>query len=212
MWVMPLNWNGFVALFWQAVDFLQTYNGAVTAFATVWIAIFTIVLALVTGRQARLTRQAIDLSREEFISTHRPQLVVRQFLVDPVLEGNTIKIHFAVVNSGSTEAIPNLGACEIALWNGKSYEAPGVDSVVKPLGIPPIAAGQRVSFHSESKFVVAAGQLKAILADELAISILGEITYRDRRGVQRRTAFRRNYDRSIDKFIPSPYPDDEYCD
>lgn len=77
---MPLkiNWNGFVAQFWQAVDFLQTYNGAVTAFATVWIAVFTIVLAVVTGRQARLTRQAIDLNREEFISTHRPKLVVWQ--------------------------------------------------------------------------------------------------------------------------------------
>ncbi len=39
----------------SAGGFLADHNGAVTAVATVFIAAFTIVLALVTGRQARLT-------------------------------------------------------------------------------------------------------------------------------------------------------------
>jgi hypothetical protein len=36
-------------------DGLEKYNGAITAVATIFIAIFTIVLARVTGEQARLT-------------------------------------------------------------------------------------------------------------------------------------------------------------
>jgi hypothetical protein len=36
-------------------DGLEKYNGAITAVATIFIAIFTIVLARVTGKQARLT-------------------------------------------------------------------------------------------------------------------------------------------------------------
>jgi len=43
---------------WETISFLQTYNGAVTAIATVFIAAFTIVLALVTNRQAKLTKIA----------------------------------------------------------------------------------------------------------------------------------------------------------
>jgi hypothetical protein len=62
--------------FWCVVGFLQTYNGAVTAVATVFIGAFTWVLACVTGRQARLTRRSIDLAREEFIATHRPKVIL----------------------------------------------------------------------------------------------------------------------------------------
>jgi hypothetical protein len=36
------------------LDFLEKYNGAVTAVATISIAVFIIVLALVTGRQAHV--------------------------------------------------------------------------------------------------------------------------------------------------------------
>jgi hypothetical protein len=56
---------------WSAIDFLQAYNGAVTAVATVLIGIFTYVLARVTGRQARLTRDSIELANKEF-GRHSP--------------------------------------------------------------------------------------------------------------------------------------------
>lgn len=48
----------------SAGDFLEKHNGAVTAVATVFIAIFTIVLTLVTGRQARLTKIAADAAEK----------------------------------------------------------------------------------------------------------------------------------------------------
>src|SRR6266496_910438 len=55
-------------------DSLERHNGAVTAVATVFIGVFTWVLACVSGRQARLTRESIELAREEFIATHRPKI------------------------------------------------------------------------------------------------------------------------------------------
>jgi hypothetical protein len=68
--------------FWTAVDFLQTYNGAVTATATVFIAAFTIVLALVTHRQAVLTRKSFGLAERALISTERAFVFVEDFDLD----------------------------------------------------------------------------------------------------------------------------------
>src|SRR6185437_15221 len=90
--------NWLTAYFWRAIDLLQTYNGAVSAFATVWIAIFTIVLAKVGARQAKLTRHAIDLANKEFISTHRPRIILR----DVHLEGHTV--FYILANVGDTKA------------------------------------------------------------------------------------------------------------
>jgi hypothetical protein len=53
--------------FWAIIDFLQAYNGAVTAVATVFIASFTIVLAVVTNRQARLTKEALVTTQRAFV-------------------------------------------------------------------------------------------------------------------------------------------------
>lgn len=64
-------------IFTTALAFLDKYNGAVTAVATAFIAIFTIVLVRVTGRQARLTTAALNLARQEFVATHRPRVVLR---------------------------------------------------------------------------------------------------------------------------------------
>lgn len=49
--------------FWTFIDFLQTYNGAVTAVSTVIIAIFTAVLGVFTVRLARATKIAADAAK-----------------------------------------------------------------------------------------------------------------------------------------------------
>ena len=91
-----LNYTAGIAT--AVLDFLDKYNGAVTAVATVFIAAFTIVLALVTGRQARLSRQAIDLARDEFTASHRPYLIVR----DVCLDGNNVA--YLLINKGDARA------------------------------------------------------------------------------------------------------------
>jgi hypothetical protein len=75
-----------------------------TAFATVAIALFTIALVFVTNRQARLTRESINLARDEFISTHSPKLIVRYIhLTDPIINTENVQnveIGFTVENIG----------------------------------------------------------------------------------------------------------------
>ena len=73
------------------VTVTDSHNGLITAIATVFVAIFTWTLWSVTGR-------AVSLAREEFISTHRPKIVLRE--VDFV--DNSIIYIFA--NIGGTEA------------------------------------------------------------------------------------------------------------
>jgi hypothetical protein len=56
--------------------FIDVHNGAVTAIATITIAFFTIVLVLVTGRQARLTRRVANISERALTRLERPFVVV----------------------------------------------------------------------------------------------------------------------------------------
>jgi hypothetical protein len=57
---------------WTVVDFLQTYDGAVTAVATVIIAAFTIVLVVVTNRQARLTKESVEIANRALTELEAP--------------------------------------------------------------------------------------------------------------------------------------------
>ncbi len=94
--------------FWMILDTLQAYNGAITAVATIFIGAFTYVLAIVTRKQARLTRESIDLARREFDATHRPRIGVRFF---ETFSEPTITLRFTVVNQGETKAkILTIGA------------------------------------------------------------------------------------------------------
>jgi len=194
--------------------FLDTHNGAFTALATLAVAAFTFTLWRSTKGMLATTNNSINLARDEFISTHRPKLIVRQFQIDPVTPGNPITIHFAMVNIGSTEARPRLLGCQIALWNvqGNYFEAPGINATQDEINVPPIAGGQRVSWRMVSTFPVTPQQIGLIQSGSLLIQILGEITYKDGLNRQRRTGFRRSYDRLTDKFIPSPNSEEEYQD
>jgi hypothetical protein len=96
---------------WKIISFLQTYSGAVSAVATVFIATFTIVLALVTNRQAKLTKIVADaamLSAEAAIGVELPRLFVSNiryasgytYLQPPVHDS----VEIMIANYGRTPA------------------------------------------------------------------------------------------------------------
>lgn len=185
----------------------------ILAFGTVMIAAFTFTLWRSNKRLWDASERQFKLARDEFISTHRPRLIVRQFQLDPVFPNHKITVHFSVVNVGSTVAIPHYFAGEVALWNGRYFELPGIDPVIKPVeGLLRIANGQRITALAESRFVLSQSQHVNLAADKLIISVIGEITYADELGTEHRTGFRRTYNRQIDKFSRPDDPDDEYCD
>jgi hypothetical protein len=192
----------------------NTTHDHILAFGTVLIAVFTFTLWRSTKRLWEANERQLKLAREEFMSTHRPKLIVRQFQVDPVCKDQPITVRYAIVNIGNTDAILKLIACEIGLWNVDHFELPGIDTLQKEVAQnhPPIKGGQRVQIDTLSKFTVTEIQLNSILAGDFIISILGEITYADALGTRHRTGFRRVHDRKTDKFTPSPYQDEEYCD
>lgn len=80
--------------------FADANNGAITAIATVFVAIFTLTLWIVTGR-------SVQLARNEFIATHRPKIIVRHVLLadhGDELAQRDAQVDFVIANVGDTDA------------------------------------------------------------------------------------------------------------
>jgi hypothetical protein len=198
------------------------YREAVNAVATVFVALFTFTLwrsteamMSATRQTAILTRDTVNLAREEFISTHRPRLRVRQFNLDTLTPNNPLVVRFALRNIGETKAHWRTLAVDVVLWNEREgfWETP-IDEIVKPLdNCRPIKSGQRLQTNDfASRFNVTAEQIDAIKSGELIVCVVGELGYADDLGVMRRTGFRRNYNPLSNLFEPTPNPDQEYED
>ena len=127
---------------------------------TLWLTIFTGVLALVGMTQGWLIREQIKLARDEFNSTHRPRLRVRNiFLGGPqpfqssaFSKGNLVSGQFYVANIGDMPAHIVESHCEF-LWNvnGLPMKRPyeGLDGN-HPLIIQTIAAGSSATATFQS--------------------------------------------------------------
>ena len=107
-----------------------------TAISTVVIAIFTVVLAVVAYVQARLLRKSIDLARAEFLSTHRPRIVVREVYLDGK------EIRFRLVNVGDTPATIVESRLFAEVMQGKSGLRPLLTNGTNELGRLVIAPGE----------------------------------------------------------------------
>lgn len=92
------------------------------------------------------------------------------------------------------------------------FEPPGIDTLQKPINVKPLESGQRAEITISSEFNVTSEQLAAIGGGRLAIQVLGEITYIDLLGIQRRTGFRRSRNPLTGKFDASPSAEEEYQD
>jgi hypothetical protein len=94
------------------VGFLQSYNGAVTAVATVFIGVFTLVLVIVTRRQAILTKQSVQISERALTDLERAYIYVEKISSDvPIYLSPTTawaedrhgpRFTFSVINFGRT--------------------------------------------------------------------------------------------------------------
>lgn len=97
--------------------FIDENNNTITALATVIIATFTGTLWYTTTAQGRFTRSLIDLARDEFNATHRPEIRLKhlwiasadgQHFVGSIESQQPITIRIDMVNVGDTEAFINL--------------------------------------------------------------------------------------------------------
>ena len=188
------------------------YRDFITAAATVLIALFTFTLWWSTRGMLQATNETIRLARDEFISTHRPKMIVRQFQLDPFKRDTVLSSSCSVINIGSTEGILRYVAAELALWNGRVWEPPGLATVVNPYGPRTIRNGERIPVTIQSRFNITDAQIRAVRQGDLIICAVGEFTYTDQLGTKRRTGFCRNYDVSTHMFVASKNEEYEYQD
>jgi hypothetical protein len=202
-------------ILWDIIDSLEKYNGSVTAVSTVFIGVFTWVLAKVTGRQARLTREALALARDEFIATHRPRVIVRvihwptpDLFYPPYIE-------VVIVNIGEGRAIVDKFGCDLARRKAAGkWLTLGADANPEDVSIP-LTSGERHVFTIIVKPLSEAESEIEIFdsaCHEYETCAFGTIRYVDESGVERETGFFRVYNPKAETFTPSDDPGKEYQD
>jgi hypothetical protein len=198
--------------------------GGITALATLIIAAFTGTLWVSTSKQARLTRESIDLARNEFISTWRPKLRVRNIVAEggeefPLLTpGRPLIGKLQVVNIGGTTAKIKQGRI-IVFWNesGLPMELPYARSNIGVyLPEASLAPGKSIepAFQSDATLPANVGTISTGVIGQLHLYVMGSIEYDDESCIRRRTNFCREYRRlnwQIDgRFYPVDDPDYEH--
>jgi hypothetical protein len=191
--------------------FWQRTTSDPVAFFTLWVALFTCALAVSTVGLWIVTYWSLDHARREFLTTHRPRLIVRQFEIDPIFENFFVKVYYSIVNVGNSDAILTSTTSQIILCLDED-ESIGVDPVARPLGMMALPPGARIAGTAEWKKEITELQGEQIRNGVLTVCALGEITYMDGQGTVRRTRFRRTYKVFADKFVKSADEDQEYED
>lgn len=174
--------------------FLDDHNGAVTAVATIVIATFTVVLAFVTRRQARLTRESIDLAREEFVSTHRPRIIVRNLSTFGVVVGSPITINFMIINIGDSPAIITSIEAFIFLKQKTAKIPRNLRLTMCKSSKERLVSGDFEIVSQTSEFAPELRHIEALQKGERLLCIAGCIIYADEKKVARRTGFVRYCD------------------
>ena len=173
--------------------------------ATTALVLFTFMLWHSTDGLWKVTRSnSLQLARDEFNATHRPELIVREAYQD--WEGPTASIEviaFTIANRGSApcqivesrfELLPREVDGQALLTEGKNE-----------LGNLKFAAG---GFHRVS-WELPAGIRVGIFEDHY---FRGTMIYMDSSNVQRRYVITRYQQRDSKGFVRTKNPDDEYTD
>jgi hypothetical protein len=203
----------------QAPQRSQTYVDPRTAEEriadyTLWLERFTGLLVFVTGFQIAFliradsaTRKSIDLARAEFLSTHRPRIILREAIIGSVLEGEPITVIITVANVGETKGkivrsvitvepvpaqIPRLlilASVEMHDDLGQIELPPGTSKAIRLPGATPKWEAEQYTHKRYMRDLRGGGSYESHKTD---IHLAGQLIYVDEQGsIPRRTAFRR---------------------
>jgi hypothetical protein len=211
--------GGFKCSLLSVMDWVDHYNGAITAISTFIIATFTVFLVRVSNRQARLITGQIELAREEFDSAHRPRLRIRNIAFDwqRTPGSERPRVWFAIVNTGETTACKIELRVDIVFKYNDKWEVP-IDRQI--MGISPrfladIATGDNRGCYvetTESVDVVIGSLTKGTNFGIPVMFVAGYITYRGNMGAGYSTFFVRGFDHVQNTFKPSADPEENYED
>jgi hypothetical protein len=181
------------------------------------VAIVTLALVIVTAFMTRAIFAQVSLARDDFIATHRPELLVREVsraIGETGDDGKNGKwsIVFTIVNRGRNqcEIVESVFRYSTTPGNGQAERTWGKNELGRWL----FAAGE---FHTFVHPMVS--PLEQLVANQHAKTggptgedyFVGTIIYADKAGIRRRYAFVRVC-KSGDRFFPTGNPEDEYTD
>jgi len=186
-----------------------------TAISTLVIAFFTVVLAFVGWRQAKLTRQAIALARDEFNATNRPELFVRD--VHASSEGDRTGIAYTVVNRGKAPCnITRSALVAEVVDTGKLAVNLRPTGKRNDVGAIALAPGQtyegifsNVTEAFEFGFFIESNKSHDFVGE---LHFAGAIEYTDASQIVRRVVFRRRFEHASQRFVETGDPETNYSD
>jgi hypothetical protein len=166
-----------------------------TAAATVVIAAFTIILAIGSGIQAWLTRQAINLARAEFLATHRPRIRLRWITSPATLKDDERFFRLEIVIANVGESVAIVTECWIygAFCSDSGAFSYGCDLADGDENLPfRLQPGESCTLKRVSCSIVPQVVWDRV-GEEIDILVVdGIITYRDEVGIVRTTGFARS--------------------
>jgi hypothetical protein len=175
--------------YWCGGIFVKENGEAITALATVIMAIFTGTLWWASAEQGRLTQQSIELATKEFIATHRPKLRIRLLAHKPFVIGKPIEFIFAIANVGDSSAMKVSYIVRFKMPS-TGRDIPEIKGRVNGRGeFVEITAGAQADINVVTDFVCP--PQKFIGYSGGRFTLRGLVSYLDANGVMRITSFDR---------------------
>jgi hypothetical protein len=199
------------------MDWIDHRHGFITAVSTFFIGLFTFTLWRSTRGMLRATNEAIKLTREELIATHRPKVVMRRLFLEPSEAAKPVCIRYDLANIGGTAAyivffewkLTVLSHSKIVDFVEHHEETNNLKDALR------IRAGEAIGSFIRGKASLTQDDIDEIekSTDTAGIHIVGVLAYRDQLGTKRRTAFWRRYEPSKNgRFAAADDQDLEYAD
>ena len=181
-------------------------SSTITAIATAAIGYFTYTLYTTSAEQSRLTRESIELARQEFVATHRPKIIVYGMEVSLPGDDKPRHVHFRYVNAGDTDASVTSIESHIHYSKGMvvraGLELQRHDVIEQPILVRSGANGFAITPDG-------AGFINLVRSGKDGVVFcVGVIVYRDSNGIERRTGFCRWFDGQSERW--KKLEDDDY--
>lgn len=174
-----------------ALTFLDTNGSGITALATIVIAAFTATLWRATVSQAKLTRQSIDLARDELQRAYRAKLAIRRIHSPQFFRGKGIAVKVDMLNHGVRDAVVVASGADIFLRPKLPTERRSFDANIVPTSTKTsLKPGAMYSFAAEGSNVLSADDIGKIARGEIDAIFIGNMLYTDDAGLQVISFFR----------------------
>src|ERR1700694_1066822 len=197
-----------LTFFWQIIKATNDYGSALTALATIAVACFTGTLWWAAAGQYDLLADQIDLARQEFTASHRPEMKIHSLRVWP-LEDNIapekqpLIVEFIIINAGTGAATVTESAVYLEYRPDRPFIPDLIkNDIIRPRHYP-VADSLRILAPSDRD----GRALHTQRPEGWFLSLSGWLRYDDGTGKARSTFFCRKFDSALNRSTPVDDPE-----